>query len=321
MNHFKAAALLVFILSFSSAYSEDAQDPDGAYVDKAKPFTVKTEISRQSFRFTVKDTDKNRELVYEPNAMWVLGLDLSYYNTILFIKTVLPSMAGPAEKGTTKYYDLQASSFERGFGYDIMYQDYKGFYVDSQALRSTNGNYRVEPDLHSKLIGVNLYFTINPEFSYAAAFHQTERQIRSAGSFLIMPSFKYNSVKNSRTIIQPEEQAYFKDLPGLSGYTFYSAGLSVGYAYTISISGIFITPAIAAGDSIQYQSFDSTSATNRKQWNFFNLNYNAKISAGYNGAIFFAGGFFMVDYTQTGYRKVEINPYTINFNAFAGLHF
>ncbi|HEX3006866.1 MAG TPA: DUF4421 family protein [Bacteroidales bacterium] len=83
----------------------------------------------------------------------------------------------------TKSFDLQITKYGRMYVADITAKRYKGFYNDKPKLSYEEANF---PDLAIDEIGVAGQYVFNGQkFSYRAAFNQSEKQIKSAGSFLL----------------------------------------------------------------------------------------------------------------------------------------
>ena len=77
--------------------------------------------------------------------------------------------------------DFQIHRYGKKVLIDGYYQDYRGFFLERK-----NKEYILFPDLAVKRWGVEgTYVLRNKRFSMRAAFEQSEKQIKSAGSMLL----------------------------------------------------------------------------------------------------------------------------------------
>jgi len=274
---------ICFILIFISAaalYGEE-QNNDKKKSDeiniikfKKKLLSFKTQLIRQSLIVKVEDKNNKRSLNFEPNVSWRGGVKASYKAFSVGTSKKIPFMGEDDKKGDTDYSDLQLSFFKWNLGADVIYQEYKGFHLgDGSSIENhyDNGDYINYRDLNLTNISANLIYWLNRDFSYKAAFNQSEIQLKSCGTFLFMLSPGYFKMDNDHSVIPLTESSSgnFSDLPGLSGFKFYSIALSAGYGYNLIYKRFFISPSISIGDSIQKQKFN-INGNDISRWMWFN---------------------------------------------------
>lgn len=223
---FKNIKLIFYIFSLCSvlSISSFAQDEDSTYIESYKQkFWITVFTSRNSIQI-----DKE----YKPNTPLNLGIGFAIRNTVINVALQLPVLRQNEEKyGKTENTDVQIHNFGRYFVYDLFYQRYKGFYSDDRATR-------LSPDRLLRQIGFQGTYIFNgSKFSAKAAFQHRERQLKSAGSFILGGGLYHYKVKY--TTETDLRQISFNNL---------LLGLNVGYAYSWVVSEkLLMTCAASAG--------------------------------------------------------------------------
>lgn len=120
---------------------------------------------------------------YTPNYPLTPGIGIAVKNTVINVRLgygLLP-LNSKDKHGETKSIDLQMHNYWRNFMFDLSLQRYQGFFDQDR-----RGNVRgVYPDMTVLQAGGELTYIFNgSKFSARAAFDQTEKQLKSAGSFL-----------------------------------------------------------------------------------------------------------------------------------------
>jgi hypothetical protein len=307
-----ATGLSLFFLVILSNHAEAQSDEvsgesapsafDTAYIsDYTNLLTTRIFLLFQNASLLINPSDKRISNVeYRPNAnirmgiagfwRW-FGLGLSIDNP--FYKTDQDSY------GKTSSLDLRVNAFGRFAAIEFFVQQFKGFYIDSP--ERPDGTHYVIPDMKTFSMGFSGYWILNGRrFSIRAAFIQNERQRRSAGSFMIRPSVLFYSIKSDRGII-PTEIVDFYQIPGVklvTGGTFYSVGLSPGYAYTlVFLKNIYVTAAVFPGVAAHFSNYSNELGA-RSDFEF-TFQLGSRIALGYNSSNWFLGGS-----VQTGFNEV-----------------
>ncbi len=161
---------------------------------------------------------------FMPNTPMNLGLGISIKNTIIdFSYGQGLSFMKDKEKGRTKALDFQIHNYGRKFIIDLFVQKYRGFYIADDAGK----NVQLYPDLKIQQYGAfGQYVFNNKKFSYKAAFMQNEKQLKSAGSFLLGGGVYFSKINSDSSFV-------YKSKNALRNFQF---GVSGGYAYTWAIS-------------------------------------------------------------------------------------
>ena len=258
------------------------------------------------------DDNKIDKIVYFPNvnirigiaAFWKwFGLGLSIDNP--FYKTDREAY------GKTTSLDLRVNAFGRSVAGELFFQKYKGYFISTPG--KPDGNHYIIPDMRTYSLGIAGYWILNAKrFSIRAAFIQNERQKKSAGSFIIRPSFLYYSISSDMGII-PAEIVSRYSIPSthlITGSEIYALGISPGYVYTlVFLKNFYITAALFPGVAAQYSSFRNE--RNAYTHLEFAFQLSGRFALGYNSDKWFLGGS-----VQTGFNEIpdKLNNTLFNYD-------
>jgi hypothetical protein len=244
--------------------------------------------------------DRISKIVYNPNVnlrigiagFWKwFGLGLSLVNPVF--KT------DRGVYGKTSTLDLRVNVYGRSIAGELFLQRYTGFYISSP--ERTDGSYYIIPAMRTFSVGIAGYYIYNSgKFSIRAAFIQSERQKKSAGSLVVRPSFLYTRVSSDQGIIPGEIADIYQISPAsqVTGGTFYSIGLSPGYVYTfVFMKNFYVTAAAFPGVAAQFSSFSNKTGTFTDHEFAFQL--GGRFALGYNSEKWFLGGS-----VQSGFNEV-----------------
>lgn len=183
--------------------------------------------------------DTGKSLNYEPNESLNLGFGVGYK---WFGLDVAFNFKGvnhdDLQFGKTKRFDLQSGIYTRKFAIDLIIQRYKGYYLsnpeDYISNFDKNGPYPTRPDMNSVVYGLGLLYVFkHDKFSYRAVFSYNERQIKSTGSFLAGPFFRYFRMDADSSLIISEAEVSFDTSQDFRGSEYIRVGVSAGYGYTL----------------------------------------------------------------------------------------
>ena len=145
--------------------------------------------------------------------------------------------------------------------------------------------------------GLNLFLfmkdlsSLNRDYSYGAAFEQSGRHEKSAGSFILLAGANYQRIHSPVPLVPGDTQALglYRKLFGLTGWRRTGFSIGIGFAGTLVLPhGFFLAPQIGlAFNPSQMEYF--TLAGARKAFRFDSLRGIGRISAGYDGGRFFTG--------------------------------
>ena len=244
--HFIHFILFCFLFPFSGRAQVDT-----AYV---RPLEYKTGIrlyTGEKLLHLIYDDNRGTERFFSPNSPLNFGLGLSIYNTVIGFDVGYGFRLKDKEKyGKTRSFDFQLHHYNRWFVLDVYIQQYTGFYEES------GREVFLHPDMKVNRYSIHSHYVFNHRrFSYKAAYAQTERQVRSAGSWLLGAEYY-------RTRIRADEALTNE---GYDRSDNFQVGVNGGYAYTWALGrswniGIASTAGIAFGNE-PFEGDDSRSVS------------------------------------------------------------
>lgn len=191
---------------------------------------------------SLKQEQLNKAKEYLPNNPMSLGLGISIYNTILSGSFGYPfDFTIDNDLGKTKVFDFQIHNYSRKFVVDVFLQNYKGFYMNEDE----KSEYKLSPDLRIEQYGAFGQYVLNHnKFSYKAAFGQNEKQLKSAGSFLLGVGVFYSRIDSDSSFVYENKNTLRNFQLGLSG----------GYAYTwIHKKKYYLSGSLTTGIAFGYE--------------------------------------------------------------------
>jgi len=233
------------------------------------------------------DLNSSQRLNYLPNGYYNIGVGINLRSFGLSLATRIPFIQGADNKhGDTKKFGIQSYIYSSKFSIDLLTSFQKGYYLDNSSASLADYTNKIEyqrPDISSSNIGASVnYIFNNSRFSYRAAFKDTERQKRSAGSLITGISvYSYQTKADSVIVprgIDPNNFQKSRDITRTGVLTF---NANVGYAYSLVFlkKGIF-TFSYILGSGIQNNSFDREFISENNRWRF-SVNQSARLGIGY----------------------------------------
>lgn len=315
--------LTILLITFNITYADTAYRDYIQRYDRDK-LILSFLFSGTNLELKLKKEDSST-IEYLPNTKNHTGIGVSY----LGLGGSVSWRSGPSEKdeliyGKTGYVDYQLSYYSRKIGIDANYQEYSNFYLDNPGQYDSSWQagdpYPQRTDLNIRYYGTNFYYIFSHrKFSFRAAFNQTERQKKNAGSFLLMTSLSYLDIKSDYSLIPANQEAYFGDLSGFKGGSFIAIGLSPGYAYTFILGKFYATPAFFVGPSYQYQKHKV--AGGEKISENAGVKSNIRLAGGYNSDTFFIGFSTVSDITAVKQGDITVESNTVTGKMFIGYKF
>jgi len=189
---------------------------DSAYI---KSYPQKWAVKGFLLRNFIQIQDKEKE--YKPNNPANIGIGVSLRNTVIFMGFYGLNSTKKKEFGETKSMDFQLHTYGTRMMFDVFFQQYKGLYSAGQ------NETELYPDLSVRRYGAEGNYLFNGrKFSAKAAFEQSERQLKSTGSWIAGGGIYLNQLESDRKLFVNGENAMNHLQFGISG----------GYAYSLVIN-------------------------------------------------------------------------------------
>ena len=255
---------------------------------------------------TFEVSTPSNDVVLYPNAPSNLRLKLNYeFISIGFeiAPDFIPGNGDEELKGKTNSFAIGTSLIFKHFFVDLSYSRVKGYYLKNTTdyIAWEKGDPYIQfPDLRYEGFAISSGYINNSKFSLKSLRTHTERQLKSAGSFIPAFDFRFYRIddKSSDTGTQKSNNLEVSLGPGYY-YTFvsqekyyFSLGMqaSLGYLHTR------LTTRFETGDNVSYQ-------------DNFVFRWDGKTGVGYNGSRFYTGLYA----TVSGTRYNQQNTTVMNF--------
>lgn len=313
--------LVLFFLMFSLLAT--AQNTKKEKKKKEKKIPENIEVFEQKFMFrprfvipTVwfnvsgRGFNNGDAFTWKPAMPGIVGAAIKIKKVYISAAVQLPGSNHYKQKyGDSKSRNIYVNIQGRTLLWTLFYRDYKGFYLSDYQKHVPNWNqdslgFPKSPNLRVIEGGVNLGFNFNKNFSMAAAFSQTERQKKGAGSFLMGISERYQHIEGDTNIVPLSEEIHYPSLSRLKQGNFFSTIISLGAGYQFVVKKFHFTPIVMLGSGVQIQSYTQTNRTKLR----VNLPTYAlgRAQIGYNGDHFFTNVIYSLEFNSIPIRESRI---------------
>ena len=266
----RLSACFLLLILFCGEHA-DAQNNTDYYQPYNRQITGRVFLSNKFTNLNLRGDDFS--LKYKPITSYNLGVGFTYQWLTINVGYGFGFLNPNLDRKSTKAIDLQFHPYGRKIAIDVLGQFYKGFRLPSQ-------DDFLREDIQANVVGATAQYIFNhDEFSYRAAFLQSEWQKRSAGSWLAGFEFYTGGVKGDTSMIP---NARLKE-DKLKSVRFFEIGPSVGYAYTYVYQEHFFATG-SASISLDLGFNTQTTEESKDRSAGFSPNSLFKIFAGYNSA-------------------------------------
>ncbi len=239
-------------------------------------------------------TPRNK-FILNPNTATNCRLKLNYEFisfSFQFTPDFIPGNGDEEIKGKTKSWAMGTSLIFKHFLLDLSYSKVKGYYLENtnHYIPWIKGDPYIQfPDLHYNGFAISAGYISNSKFSLKSLKSHTERQLKSAGSFIPAFDFRYYIIddKSSGTSTQKTNNMEGTIAPGYY-YTFvskekyyFSLGMQagLGYLHTKLTTRLATENVITEQDNLVFR-------------------WDGKTGIGYNGSRFYAGLYANISGTE-----------------------
>ena len=268
--------------------------------------------------FEVK-TQNNKSILY-PNTPTNLRLTLNYRFISFGFQSspdFLPGNGDENIKGKTRSFELGTSLIFKHWFVDASYSKVKGYYLYNSEDYNTlvpGDPYFQFPDLHYSGFKVALGYLSNSKFSFRSLTTQTERQLKSVGSFIPVFNLRYYTIDDKSDGMSTQKSNNIETTVG------------PGYAYTFIVKENFYM-SLGLSGSIGYLNSKITTrsvseSVLTKQDNFI-YRGEGKVGMGYNGDRFYTGLYGNIFGTQYEQQNTTVMNFDtrVSYHLFFGMRF
>jgi len=281
-------------------------------------------LKQRRLDFEMEDLpDRRRSLTYKSNKPYALGLGMYLFEIGLELTFAVPLDERSKEiYGESDARDIQLNIFTKKWGLDLYQQKYSGFYIEDPAVKvPANTPYPQRPDIDTRNVGlIGNYIFNNKKFSFRSAYNYAERQLRSAGSFVLFTSISGFKARGDSAIIGDVYSADFgidSKIREIKSTTF---SIAPGYTYSLIHKGFFVNATLAVGPAHNWLSYEAEDGSTKNDIEFTAF-FVARISLGFNGDHFFGGLSFVSQGSTAKFESVQLSSSSGTFKILFGYRF
>ncbi|MCD9014272.1 DUF4421 domain-containing protein [Parachryseolinea silvisoli] len=267
--------------------------------------------------------NKDYTLKYRSNKPYAFGLGMYIFELGIELAFSVPlDEQNKRIYGESDASDLQLNIIGKRWGIDAFVQKYRGFYIEDPNMNiPSNTPYPQRSDITTRNTGVSVNYTFNnKKFSFRSAYNFADRQLRSAGSFLLVASLSSFQASGDSAILGSAYAAEFKDDARIKRMQVTTLGLAPGYTYSIIYKGFFLNGTLAIGPAHNWLGSTLEGGKDRNDIRF-NAYITARIGVGYNGDRFFGGMGFNSQNRSAKFDDVQLVSTSGTFKILIGYRF
>jgi len=266
-------------------------------------------LKRRAPSFTIqKGQNGSQKLIYRPNVRYYAGFGTYLFEMGFQLSFALPPSSQSIEEfGKSKASDIQLNIVGKNWGMDLSEQIYKGYYIDDRINPIPSGQPKPKrPDIETRNFGgTGIYFFNKNRYSLRATFNYFERQLKSAGSFLIAGTVTKFSMHGDSVVFGSTYEPAFGAASNFSKMNCWTIGSGPGYGYNLVLNKrMLLGFSLAIGPSINWMNY----ATQAEPWKSalnVHLYTDMRISLSYNSERLFAGLSFIRQAREIQYAEAH----------------
>lgn len=241
----------------------------------------------KSHSLELDDLNNPMKLKYLPNGYFNLGAGINFRSFGLSLAAKVPVfLNSEIRHGETRRFGIQSYIYTSKFSVDILTSFLRGYYLNNSHEYLPSFSKEIDyqrPDISTASVGASInYIFNNSRFSYKAAFSDTEKQLKNAGSLLAGGSVvSYQTQADSSLIPAGLNSDYFIKSRQLTHSGVLAINANLGYAYSlVFLKNGIVTLSYMLGAGAQDNTFDSEIDQEINRWRF-SLNYVGRLGIGY----------------------------------------
>lgn len=237
LNNYATRSIIFLLLTGLSQNICVAQTGNAYIAPFEQKFSVYASVSSKFLSLSQEYSAKAiQDFSLQPNTPVNLGLGFSWKNLSISGSYGFPFMADKT-KAKTRSFDFQYHYYARKFLMDVFVQNYRGY---NRVFEDNDEVYIEASDVRITQYGVHgMYIFNNQKYSYKAAYNLSERQLKSAGGFLLGGGIFQSRIRSDSTLVLRDGKNH------LDNFQF---GVSGGYGYTwVFKKNFFVAGSITVG--------------------------------------------------------------------------
>lgn len=262
------------------------------------------------------------KMIADGNAVTGISVDFDKISFCFGIRSVPPTDSIQVQKGKTKYSSYSLSFSLYRFRFESSYRKYTGFYDVKTPVYDTmfqhRGIYAQNPSMSVRSLRVKTLFVFNKrKFSYSAAYFNTQRQLKTAGSLLAVSNLYDYWFKSDSSLIPAASRPFYGVYSAMNSYRVQGLSIGPGYSFNLVIFKTFyVNLTSTLGFDFQHRKIGTSDNSYSSKKMKVGAAADFRAAIGLNGKRMFFSITYRVDYNSylnTGMR-IEPRYHSVDFN-------
>ena len=275
-------------------------------------------VKRDFFMDITNPAAGNQILTFYPKNQysWGLGLDYKWF-TVEFSMKYPFHFSSNSQKNN---FGIRVGLTRQKFWFSSFYQRYRGMNVDfnSDSLNAINRIFipKTRGDIYTSSLHLSLNYGFNNrKYSQMAALWQIDRQLKSAGTFVVGFSAFIYQIKADSTLVPNALNRLFKPESQVITSSTKNIGVNFGYSHSFIIQKkFFIHLSLIPSLSYQFREYNLAQSSDLNVEGF-SISSEARFITGYNSEKWYVG-FNFINYSFTEKSVVANAGAVLNYNFF-----
>ena len=250
--------------------------------------------SSLSLETSVDNAEESNKQQLVPSRAFTVGIGAGNEILGVGVRASLPQSDEEIKaNGQSSVLDLQAHGASGHLGYDIWFQQFKGFYLpDSETTNEDGTKKNIQfGEMYLERIGITGFWVFNSEdFKYAASFDQSAVQKQSGGSWMLFASIDRFTLQNLPTVVLDQYNQNLETNLNVSSLSFMGG---YGYRKNFNYAGLWFTGVLAIGSSYQVIDGEYLFLNGQQSWGLrgsFRTSFGADLESWFTGFSLIADG-------------------------------
>ncbi len=277
---------------------------------------------QQSFEVDNRE-DQIGKLNYRPNSSFNAGVGMYLFEVGIELTFAVPIDERSSNTyGASDVRDLQANFLGKNWGVDLYTQKYSGFYVPNLNQGASSPDAFIKrSDVELRNTGMNVLHSFNKEkFSLKAAYNYSERQLKSAGSFIITGTLNTFQLQADSTVLPSVSSPFTTATPTFRHFRYTALSVAPGYTYSLIYKSFFLNGVVSLGPAHYWLMY--TGKDGNEQYDIsINTFADVRVALGYNGERIFGGMSFITQSRNIYFDEIQFANGSYTFKLMVGYRF
>ncbi|GAB4147271.1 MAG: hypothetical protein Fur0041_21340 [Bacteroidia bacterium] len=263
------------------------------------------------------------QMVADANIVTGLSIDFDKISFSFGLKSKEPTPYDIERKGRTTYKTLGLSFSLYRFRIETSFRRYKGFYdVHTGNYDTISKVFYQRPDMDVTSYRVKGLFIFNKrKFSYNAAYFNTQRQIKSAASWLAVGNLYSYRVMADSAMLPYAARPYYGMWSDMNEYHVQGIAVGPGFAFNLVLfKKLYWNLTMTSALDVQHRQMVKTDGFEKNVWKTGAAG-DFRTALGINSKNFFMSITYRVDYNTYQMNNFRIEPRYNSFDFNIGYRF